>query len=218
MIYKKGIYKFMFVILLSLVIKNYASSENMLSVNSLKEEKAIQTRELHNNLSFKVRYPIPIGQNFLNHPFDLDRGYIGLADLGITYNFNIIAGFYIGVGLNAGYLYLDFTKINCIILNPLVNIEYKADLSERVSLTPMFSIGYSSLHFKSAEYTDHGDHDNGFTLSESLKICRQITERFSMGLTFGHTFTKVDSKDVLKTRFNTTTHILCPGISFSFKL
>jgi len=93
------------------------------------------------NISFELRYPLPLGTNFINK-----AGYLGLFDIGVDYNLIKTSGFGLGVLLNSSVLRFDENDLNLFVISPKLKAEYEISLN-RLTIIPQIGIGYSNWRF-----------------------------------------------------------------------
>jgi hypothetical protein len=182
------------------------------------------------NISFELRYPFPIGNNFINKAQDL--GYTGLFDLGLDYNILNTFGIGVGVLFNASFLQLSQTDVNLMILSPKVKVEYEINLN-KISIIPQIGVGYSNWRFQSPGVTLTGESGNAYRLSGHIQnynglSIKSITKfilnndkRVKWYLNFSHEFTKLEKPEepVENRNYNRNIHLIYPGIGmkWSFK-
>jgi hypothetical protein len=183
------------------------------------------------NISFELRYPIPIGDNFINKGFD--NGYIGVIDLGVDYNIIKTNGLGIGLLLNSSVLRLSETDLTLMILSPKLKLEYEIDLN-KVSIIPQVGVGYSNWRFRAPAsemtLTDEfgnpvqGDGEefkqnvNGLTLRGGSKLIFNSDNKVNWHINFTYEFTKLEKPDepVEDTKNNRNIHIIYPGVGLTW--
>jgi len=176
-------------------------------------------------ISFETRYPIPIGNNFINKGFD--KGYSGQIDFGIDYNVINKRKLGIGVLLNASFLNLSETDVNLLILSPKVKVEYEIDLN-RISILPQFGIGYSKWLFRGSEMTyfdeisdqfqkrKYKEDQSGLTIMGSTKFLINSNKRIKWFLKLSYEFTKLEKDDIGNSKFNRNIHLFYPGVGMTW--
>ena len=175
------------------------------------------------NISFELRYPIPIGDNFLNKGFD--TGYIGLIDIGVDYNIFNINGLGIGVLLNSSILRLSENDLTLTILSPKLKVEYEISLN-KISIIPQVGVGYSNWRFRAPAmtYTDvYGNlfqtkeikiNENGLTVKGASKIVINNDKRIKWYFNLSYEFTKLGKSEqgAEDNKYNRNLHLIYPGI------
>ncbi len=183
------------------------------------------------NISFELRYPIPIGDNYINKAFD--NGYLGLIDLGVDYNIIKSNGLGIGILLNSSVLRLSESDLTLIILSPKLKVEYEIDLN-KISIIPQIGAGYSNWIFRSPapdltltdEYGNpvQGDgekfkkNESGLTLRGGSKLVLNTDSKVKWYINFTYEFTKLEKPDkpALDTKQNRNIHMIYPGVGLTW--
>lgn len=179
------------------------------------------------NISFELRYPIPMGDNFINKGFD--NGYIGLIDLGVDYNIVKNKGLGIGVLLNSSVLKLSESDLTLMILSPKLKVEYEIDLN-KVSIIPQVGVGYSYWRFRAPEMTYYDEfgnsvqgekfklNENGFTLKGATKLVINNDKRLKWYFNLSYEFTKLEKPEPKggDTKYNRNIHLIYPGIGMTW--
>lgn len=179
------------------------------------------------NISFELRYPIPIGDNFINKGFD--NGYLGLIDLGVDYNVIKTNGLGIGVLLNSSVLRLSETDLTLIILSPKLKVEYEIDLN-KISIIPQIGAGYSNWRFRAPAMTftdesgnpvqgeDYKKNENGLTLRGGTKLVLNSDSKVKWYINFTYEFTKLEKpeKPVKDNKHNRNIHMIYPGVGLTW--
>lgn len=175
------------------------------------------------NISFELRYPVPLGNNFIHEGYD--NGYLGLIDFGVDYNIIKTNGLGIGVLLNSSVLRLSETDLTLLILSPKIKVEYEINLG-RISIIPQFGIGYSNWRFRAPamDYTDGSgnpvqgeelkQNENGLTLKGATKIVLNNYKRINWYINFAYEFTKLEKPEepAENNKYTRNIHMLYPGI------
>lgn len=175
------------------------------------------------DISFELRYPSPIGDNFINKGFG--DGYSGLIDIGLDYT--ILKRKALGVGLlfNSSILRLSKTDVTLFILSPKIKIDYKIDLNW-VSIIPQMAVGYSNWRFRAPEmpYTDEfGDitqgvtykkNENGLTTKGAVKLVINNDKKIKWYFNLSYEFTKVEKTKHERgnIKFNRNIQMIYPGV------
>ena len=173
-------------------------------------------------LAIDVRYPIPIGDNFLNN--NSRGGYLGLVDIGIDYNLLKLNNFGIGFLINSTVLSFSKDDVTLIILSPKIKVDYKININ-KISIIPNIAIGYSNWQFRSSAKTfavENGipvqidqaaEFLNGITLKGGTKVVLNSTSRLNWYFQFTYEFTRLEKPDNgIDSNYNRNMHILYPGI------
>ena len=178
-------------------------------------------------LAIDVRYPIPIGDNFLNN--NSRGGYLGLVDIGIDYNLLKLNNFGIGFLINSTVLSFSKNDVTLIILSPKIKVDYKININ-KISIIPNIAIGYSNWQFRSSAKTfavENGipvqidqaaEFLNGITLKGGTKVVLNSTSRLNWYFQFAYEFTRLEKTDNgIDSNYNRNMHILYPGIGVVWK-
>jgi len=173
-------------------------------------------------IAIDVRYPIPIGDNFLNN--NSRGGYLGLVDIGIDYNLLKLNNFGIGFLINSTVLSFSKNDVTLIILSPKIKVDYKININ-KISIIPNIAIGYSNWQFRSSAKTfavENGipvqidqaaEFLNGITLKGGTKVVLNSTSRLNWYFQFTYEFTRLEKPDNgIDSNYNRNMHILYPGI------
>jgi len=173
-------------------------------------------------IAIDVRYPIPIGDNFLNN--NSRGGYLGLVDIGIDYNLLKLNNFGIGFLINSTVLSFSKDDVTLIILSPKIKVDYKININ-KISIIPNIAIGYSNWQFRSSAKTfavENGipvqidqaaEFLNGITLKGGTKVVLNSTSRLNWYFQFTYEFTRLEKPDNgIDSNYNRNMHILYPGI------
>lgn len=180
------------------------------------------------NISFELRYPVPVGNNFINKAFFGD-GYLGLMDLAIDYNvlkFNELA---LGITLNSSVLRASsVSDITLLILSPKIKFEYELNLN-RVSLIPQIGFGYSNWRYYAIlQYTNEigepagtisdKSNSNGLTFQALTKLKINSGKSINWYFLITYEFTKLEKPEIegADTKFNRNIHIVYPGIGLQW--
>ena len=178
-------------------------------------------------IAIDVRYPIPIGDNFLNN--NSRGGYLGLVDIGIDYNLLKLNNFGIGFLINSTVLSFSKNDVTLIILSPKIKVDYKININ-KISIIPNIAIGYSNWQFRSSAKTfavENGipvqidqaaEFLNGITLKGGTKVVLNSTSRLNWYFQFAYEFTRLEKTDNgIDSNYNRNMHILYPGIGVVWK-
>jgi hypothetical protein len=177
------------------------------------------------DIAFELRYPIPVGDNFLNK--GLGDGYHGIVDIGVDYNFIKINNFGIGILFNSSILSLSETDLTLIILNPKIKIDYKININ-KISIIPNIAIGYSNWRFRAPtmtyEYENPAQGEkfkenyDGLSFEWASKVVLNSNNRLNWYLNLDYEFTKLEKTEKgADLKYNRNIHILYPGIGLLWK-
>ena len=178
-------------------------------------------------LAIDVRYPIPIGDNFLNN--NSRGGYLGLVDIGIDYNLLKLNNFGIGFLINSTVLSFSKNDVTLIILSPKIKVDYKININ-KISIIPNIAIGYSNWQFRSSAKTfavENGipvqidqaaEFLNGITFKGATKVLLNSNSRLNWYFQFAYEFTRLEKLDNgIDSNYNRNMHILYPGVGVVWK-
>ena len=178
-------------------------------------------------LAIDVRYPIPIGDNFLNN--NSRGGYLGLVDIGIDYNLLKLNNFGIGFLINSTVLSFSKDDVTLIILSPKIKVDYKININ-KISIIPNIAIGYSNWQFRSSAKTfavENGipvqidqtaEFLNGITFKGATKIMLNSNRQLNWYFQFAYEFTKLEKPhNAVDSQYNRNMHILYPGVGVVWK-
>ncbi len=174
------------------------------------------------DIAFELRYPIPVGDNFINK--GLDKGYTGIIDFGIDYNVVKMKNFSVGVLLNTSYLTQTKSEVDLRIISPKIKCEYNYALS-KISIIPQVALGYSSLYFHAKATTVQVDDqifeipeeeltEGGLALKAGTKIVYNANRAIQWYGSIAYEFTKLEkpSNEAEDTSFNRNVGLLYPGV------
>ena len=170
------------------------------------------------SISLELRYPLPLGNNFINK-----AGYVGLFDIGADYNLIKANKFSFGVLLNSSFLRFNELEVNLFIISPKIKAEYEISLN-KLSIIPQIGIGYSNWRFQAPDitYTDeHGVHTiksrlnyNGLTAKGATKILINNDKNLKWYFNLAYEFTRLERPENLISNFsyNQNIQLFYPGI------
>lgn len=163
------------------------------------------------NISFEVRYPIPIGHNFINK--GADKGYTGLIDFGIDYTVYKVQKLNVGVLLHASFFKFKPSDVNLRTIAPKLKADYEINLS-KVSIVPQVAVGYSSFHFSGAYKKNSG----GPAVKAATKIVFNRDKQMNWYFLIAYEFTKLKKLEdfVEDTSFNKNIQTLYPGVGITW--
>ena len=99
-----------------------------------------------------------------------------MVDINIGYNLKLRNGLYGGAAFQTEYLKLNNSQARTLIFKPKINLHYNINFSEKLSLVPWMSVGYSFLQIKNKEF-GYSDNVAGLNLSPELKLVRKTQSR-----------------------------------------
>ncbi len=170
-------------------------------------------------IAFELRYPIPMGDNYLNKGWG--SGYSGIIDIGVDYNVIKKNGWGVGVLFNSSILKLSKTNVTLYILSPKFKVDYELKMN-KFSIIPQIAVGYSNWRFRAPEmtvYDEFGDplesekykeNRNGLTIKGATKFVLNNSNRLHWYLQIAYEFTKLDDSSNLK--YNRNMSLLYPGV------
>jgi hypothetical protein len=175
------------------------------------------------NISFELRYPVPIGDNFINKGFD--NGYIGLFDIGLDYNVIKKDKLGIGILLNSSVLRLTINDLTLLVLSPKVKVEYEIDINKLI-IIPQIGIGYSNWRFRAPGITyldefgnqiqdeQYKQNLNGLTLKGATKLVINNDKNLKWHFNLSYEFTKLEKPENLtdNNNYNQNIQLIYPGI------
>lgn len=177
----------------------------------------VQTNHLYSqinksNIAFEIRYPTPIGHNFIN---STDFKYNGIVDIGIGYNFLKVKNLELGVLFNASILRFSITDVTLTTLSPKLKIDYKINV-KRISIVPNVAVGYSNWRFNSSNYTENY---SGLTFKGGTKVVLNKNNRLNWYMLLAYEFTRLEkpSEPVQNSNYTRNIQILYPGIGVIWK-
>ncbi len=176
------------------------------------------------SISFELRYPISIGDNFINK-----GGYSGLFDIGVDYNVIKTNGFGFGVLLNSSVFRLNENDLNLLVLSPKVKAEYEISLN-KLTIIPQIGIGYSNWRFRAPGITYLDEfgiqiHDekfkqnyNGLTVKGATKILINSDKNLKWYFNLAYEFTRLEKPQnaVNTSRYNQNIQLIYPGIGMTW--
>jgi len=143
--------------------------------------------------------------------------YQGMIDLNIGYNLKLWNGLYAGAAFQTEYLSVKNTQARTLILKPKVNLHYYINFSEKFSLVPWISVGYSFLQIKNKEF-DYSDNVAGLNLSPELKFIRKTKSRVNYYIFGRYDYIYLnDDPEFTKLEYFRDVHISSFGIGIFIK-
>ena len=169
-----------------------------------------------NAVTFEVRYPVPVGDNFMNNTLLGGSGYVGIIDAGVEYHIFKKSGWGIGIAYNTSLLQLSEADLTAISFIPKLVVDYNLALGN-LSLVPQAGFGYSYWRYKG--YDDNIITDNGMTFEGSLKFVFRNEKRINWFLQFAYEFTRLEKpENVEDTDFNRNIQLIYPGLGVVWRL
>lgn len=177
------------------------------------------------NLSISYNYPVTIGYNFMSTE-GIPSGstkYVGVGDLGITYNFKNKHSFIIGAGMDFKYFVkslADNNWVHIIIVNPSGSFGYRIKWSNKVSLIPVAGVGYdlAMFYYKDSD-GKHSKTENGVEIKAEIRLAVAMNSRISLYLLAGYDYMRLFPTDEeLKVSYNQDIQTFYPGIGLTINL
>jgi len=184
-----------------------------------------------NKIFLEIKYPLPVGENFLSRAYN--NGYTGFFNTNLGYSRKLGDQFGAGGAFGTTYLRLLETNMNAVVLCPMVQGFYYFPVeTERNKVTQMIAIGYSfwsffsdNLNFPSDStiVTDPDGHyrenRHGFALGSSTKVSYFISDRVSIDFIIQLNFHRLKAiKTEERSWYNQNVAILFPGLGISVDL
>lgn len=181
-----------------------------------------------NSISLELRYPIPIGDNFLHN--GSAGSYTGIGDIGIDYSVTNVNNFGVGVLLNSSVLRFSATDLTLMILSPKIKFDYSLHM-RRFIVIPQIAIGYSSWIFRapSMQMTDvsgnlvdsppYRENMNGLSFKGAVKLVLNSSRKICWYCQVAYEFTRLEKPEdpAVNTEFNRNAQILYPGFGMLWK-
>jgi hypothetical protein len=168
-----------------------------------------------NSLNFELRYPIPVGKNFMNSN-DLGSGYKGIIDAGAGINVFEVRNFSVGFQLSASVLSLSVSDLTATGITPKITASYDFRPGN-ISIIPQAAFGYTNWRFKSGDFLRS---ENGISMEVSLKMVLRSSRRINLYLqgAYQHTRLELPSYGEIDSDFNRNINTFYPGIGVLWKL
>jgi len=168
-----------------------------------------------NSLNFDLRYPIPVGKNFMNSN-DLGSGYKGIIDAGAGIDVFEVRNFSVGFQLNVSVLSLSVSDLTATGITPKITASYDFRRGN-ISIIPQAALGYSNLRFKSGDFLRS---ENGISMEVSLKMVLRSSRRLNLYLqgAYQHTRLEKPRHGEIDSDFNRNISTFYPGIGVLWKL
>ena len=175
------------------------------------------------DVSFELRYPKPVGDNFLSN-------YTGIIDAGIDYSANNSKKFTIGATFNSSFLNgeFPFADVKLLILSPKFKLQYKINLKNSAIVSNV-ALGYSNFKFfETYNFTDVNanpigpstaiKNENGISLKASSKIVFNYSKRWSWFIQLSYEFTRLAKPmAAMDVSYNRNVHLIYPGVGITFR-
>jgi hypothetical protein len=182
----------------------------------------------NDDIAFELRYPIPMGNNYLNKAFG--DGYLGIVDIGVDYNFIKINNLGIGILFNSSIFRLSETDLTLVILSPKIKLDYKININ-KVSIIPAIAVGYSNWRFTSPSITMTDEDGNpvqgkkfkekidGLSIKGATKVVLNSNNRLNWYMQLAYEFFKLEKPEngAEDSKYNRNMHILYPGFGLIWK-
>ena len=178
--------------------------------------------QLHKDLSFELRYPIPLGNNFINKAFD--NGYSGIIDLGVDYSVIRYGKFSVGLTFNSALFRMSETDVTLWTLTPKIKVDFNVDFN-KLSVIPRLGIGYSNWRtYAMMQYTNDSQEptgtflektiQNGLSVQASTKVLIKNNKKINWFIQLAYEFTKLEKPEApaIDSKYNRNIHLVYPGI------
>jgi hypothetical protein len=175
-------------------------------------------------ISIELRYPLPLGHNFIHK-----AGYVGLFDIGVGYSLIKSNGLSLGVVLSSSALRFDLTDLNLFVISPKFKAEYEIILN-KLTIIPQIGIGYSNWRFRAPGimYTDEMGNQvqdenfkinyNGLTAKAATRILINNDKNLKWYFNMAYEFTRLERPENLISNFayNQNIQLFYPGIGVAW--
>jgi hypothetical protein len=179
--------------------------------------------------SFELRYPFPIGNNFLNNKLLDGSCHIGIIDFGIDYNVIKPKNFGFGIIFNTSLLRLPETDITTTVFSPKIKAEYFIN-KQKFSFVPQIGFGYSRWRFKGPEMDAMDEYGNpihlnnkltynGLSFKGSIKIIIRNSNKLNWYFQLAYEFTRLEKSKYgeIDSNYNRNIQIIYPGLGILYK-
>ncbi|MFH0895810.1 MAG: hypothetical protein V2A54_15350 [Bacteroidota bacterium] len=179
-------------------------------------------------ISFDLRYPVPVGNNFINKAFII--GYTGLFDLGVDYTMHNLKNLGFGLVYNSSLFRLSESKLSLVTICPRFKFDYTLNFG-KISLIPNVALGYSVWYFWGPSYTVRDINGNEYTFEKTsetlkgisvrtgLKTVLENKKRLSWYVQFSYEYTYFDetTNNIADCVYNRKISLLLPGVGVIWK-
>ncbi len=179
--------------------------------------------QFQNEIEATIRYPIPVGDNFINKGGG--KGYTGFFDIELGYNPFKFGEFNVGVTVNSSWLKLSVTDLSLTILSPKIKLAYTSKF-DKIWIIPTFGIGYSYLEFKTGELIVHDElgnlvnlgkfkeSQNGISFMLGTKVVFNTGNKLKWYASCAYEFTRLEKPNspTVNSSFNRNLQMLYPGV------
>jgi hypothetical protein len=179
-------------------------------------------------ISFEVRYPIPVGDNFINK--GATDGYFGIVDLGVDYTILKVNNLGVGLMINSSVLKFSAFDVTLWTISPKVKIDYVINLN-RIRLIPGAGFGYSNWrsYSKLPNFSVSGEPSgtsldktvqNALSFQAEAKVLFRKEKRINWYFEIAYEFTRLEKPEfpAEDSGFNRNIQLLYPGIGMIWML
>lgn len=159
------------------------------------------SHEKSKSLFIEIRYPTPLGNNFLNK--GPDNGYLGIFDIGIGYKFLNFQELRFDVSFNTSQLRLSQAEVTLTTLNPQFGIQYLININ-KLLIFPKLGVGYTNWRFRSPSKTlndeqgrpyridSYKENTNGINIEGSISIEASLNRHLDGYVSLSYYFTRLE--------------------------
>jgi len=178
----------------------------LFSVVNISNEANAQSLEYY----IKVGIPFPVGDTFLSQ-------YDGIFSSEVAIGYPIGKDYSVYAGLEYQRLNFELTDVDANIISPRVGLKKNFFISNRITIVPDISIGYSRFGFKLNSDIEDDFSLNGLSLGLGITPNLKITNNWNVGISARYTATFMElNEGVRDTAFNKQYHVISPGIITTF--
>jgi hypothetical protein len=184
---------------------------------------------INDNISLELRYPFPLGDNFLNNKI-VDKGYYGLIDIGLDYSLFRIKNFGIGILVNTSIYKLDISNLTLMVFSPKMKFEYNINFG-KFTLIPQLAVGYSNWRFRAptSSITDESgnvfyikkieNNENGLSFKGSSKLVFDSSRKMAFYIQVAYEFTRLEKPTMpaVDSKYNRNLKIIYPVVGMLWK-
>ena len=191
------------------------------------QSSVIYSQHFNEDISFGLRYPIPIGDNFLNKAYT--NGYKGLIDFEVGYGIIKMNNASVGFLFNASYLVLSEIDLKLLVLSPKLSFGYTFCYN-KLTISPQLAFGYSNWRFRIPDviYTDqygniikkgYNQNANGLTYGCATKLAYNLNSKMSLYAQIAYEYTKIEKpkEETIYLKSDRNLQIIYPGIGMIWK-
>lgn len=192
------------------------------------QSSIVFSQSFNEDISIDLRYPIPVGDNFLSKGFG--NGYMGVVDAGIDYSIFRISNIKIGILLNSSFLKPIDLDMRLMILSSKIKVDYTLSI-HRLTIIPQFAIGYSNWRFRIPDIIftdengnvlskqDYKQNANGLTYKCATKFSFKVSERIDLYAQVAYEYTRLEKPDneMFYLKSDRSLQIIYPGVGVVYK-